>query len=81
MQPCENSAQSMGLLTGRRGEEAAVEASSAFLLHPDAVLEPCAMVFQYSTSDSDHLTVAHYLGDWCFNSHGMYPGHRRVPPL
>lgn len=53
MQPCENSAQSIGLLTGRRREEAAVEASTAFLLHPDAVLEPCAMVFQYSTSDND----------------------------
>lgn len=53
MQPWENSAQSLRLLTGRRGEEAAVEAITAFLLHPDAVLEPCAMVFQYSTSDND----------------------------
>lgn len=37
---------------GGTGEEVAPEASAALLLSLDAVLEPCAPVFQYSTTDN-----------------------------
>lgn len=62
------------------GQEVAPEANAASFL---SLALKWGLVSRFSSTAqvTTARDSAHYLGDGCFDSHGMYPGHRRVTPL